>query len=305
MAIIFNFHEINNAVWFDDTVRYITGRFKPVNTDELLSLYNNNSNMDKICHFTFDDGDNSYYECIYPVLKKHNVPSSVFVSPDAAVNRKNFWFQEIEHFDTTGLLKAISEVTGISENDITQYPVYDILKCLGVDTIWEIIDNYRKKLNTEILPCRNMSVNQIKEVESSGIVTIGSHTLHHPIIANEEDGAAEKEIKTSKEWLSDILGHEIKYFAYPNGLYGFDFGEREIGFLKESGYECAFTTAQGRFNKKSDLFMIPRVGISNQESKSYINAKVLFGSYWNIMKEIKPGSEIKNRKSALPLFKHQ
>ncbi|HNW56141.1 MAG TPA: polysaccharide deacetylase family protein [Bacteroidales bacterium] len=303
MALIFNFHELQDVNWFDSTVLYLTSKYKPVSLDELMNLYRQGTGLGNVCHFTFDDGASSFYKFAYPVLKKHNVPSTVFVSPDAAINRKNLWFQEIEGCEARSLLSVATDVLGIGEKTDLQYPVCDVFKCLKIELIWEIINRYQRLNNLDRRPCKNMSADEIKEVESSGLVTVGAHTILHPILANEDSEVSKNEIKLSFELLSDSLGHDIKYFAYPNGLYDFDYGQREISILKDSGCVCAFSTSAGRFNRGSDLYSIPRIGLSCYDSRPYINAKLITGSYWDLIRKIKPGNEINNRKSISDILK--
>jgi len=63
-----------------------------------LNFFENLNNYKKkkgFCHITFDDGDKTFYTVAYPILKKHNVPATLFVSPKIVVKQENFWFQEI------------------------------------------------------------------------------------------------------------------------------------------------------------------------------------------------------------------
>ena len=79
-----------------------------------------------------------------------------------------------------------------------------------------------------------MNLDEILELEKSDLVTIGAHTLNHPILQNESLETSRKEITDSIIELEKLLGHKIKYFAYPNGAKALDFGMREIDILKEN-----------------------------------------------------------------------
>jgi len=303
MSININLHEVDDPVWLENILYFLKTKYNPVPLPELISLYNIGNELKNICHITVDDGNKSFYTGIYPVIKKHKVPITIFVSSDILINQVNFWFQEIIGYEKQKLLKIFSEVIDININDIKEFPPIDIFKCLSIDLIWEIINRYQKEYKQEKKPCQNMSVNEIKEVENSGLVTIGAHTLRHPILANEEMSISKNEITSSITDLADILGHEIKYFAYPNGLPVLDFGQREMDILKDSGCICSFSTVSGNFNLRSSLLSLPRYGISCGDSKSYLKAKLIFGSYWNKIMELKPENERKNRKALLKIIR--
>jgi len=303
MAIVINFHELNDPVWFENIICFLKKKYNPVHLPELISLYNKGNELTNICHITVDDGDRSFYKGIYPVLKKHKIPVTIFVSSDAAINQVNFWFQEIMGYERQRLLKIFSEVTGINVNDIKEFPLVNIFQCLTIDPIWEIINRYQKQYKPDKKPCQNMCVNELKEVENSGLVTIGAHTLRHPILANEELHISKNEIASSITNLADILGHEIKYFAYPNGIPDLDFGQREMDLLNDCGCTCSFSTESGNFNLRSSLLSMPRYGLSCGDSRSYMKTKLFFGSYWNKIMKLKPGNESVDRKALLKLIR--
>lgn len=302
MSIIINFHEVHDAVWFDNIICFLIKKYNSVNLNDLINLYNSGGDLHNICHITVDDGDKSFYNVIYPVLKKHKIPATIFVSSDVAINRVNFWFQEIVGYERQNLLKIVSEVMDFNLNNKNHIHLDDILKCFTITQILEIINRYQKKFHPAKKPFQNMSVSELKEVENSGLVTIGAHTLRHPILANEEMQVSKDEIISSIANLADILGHEVTYFAYPNGLPGLDFGQREMGILNEIGCLCAFSTESGNFNQSSELLSIPRYGLSCGESRNYIKTRLFCGSHWNKIMELKPGNESVNRKALIKLI---
>jgi peptidoglycan/xylan/chitin deacetylase (PgdA/CDA1 family) len=296
MGFILNIHHVNDKKWFDDTIVSLKKKYKLVQLPELISLYNNRSSLANICHITVDDGDKSFYNTIFPVLKKRKVPASLYVSPYIAVNQSNFWFQEISDYDDQKLLEVISEVIKVDLSEIRRFSSFNVIKCLTIDRIWDIITRYRKKHKIEIKVCQNMTVDELREVERSGLVVIGAHTMRHPVLANELDSVSEYEIESSISELSELLGHEIRYFAYPNGFPGLDFGYREMSTIRKNGCICSFCTAAGRFTLKSDLLSMPRYGLTSGEKSYYTRAKILSGSNWNWIMRLKCGNEFSQRR---------
>ena len=75
--------------------------------------------------------------------------------------------------------------------------IIDICKNLPLKIIKEIITIYQKETNTRPKSFLNMNVQDLLEVEKSGLVTIGAHTLNHPILKNECDENCDYEITGS------------------------------------------------------------------------------------------------------------
>ncbi|BCZ16796.1 hypothetical protein NHP190003_00780 [Helicobacter sp. NHP19-003] len=69
-----------------------------------------------------------------------------------------------------------------------------------------------------------------------------------------------EEIKTGNALLKELLGVEVKHFAYPFGRVG-DAGLREVEAIKALGLRSAVTTRRGTlFNAHKDsLACLPRI----------------------------------------------
>jgi len=94
--LIINFHVVENAQWFETLIVYLKSKYKMVP----ISHFDNPENYKKrnsLCNITFDDGDKTVYDVVFPILKKHNVPATIFVSPRSIIEKFNFWFQEINN----------------------------------------------------------------------------------------------------------------------------------------------------------------------------------------------------------------
>jgi peptidoglycan/xylan/chitin deacetylase (PgdA/CDA1 family) len=115
-----------------------------------------------------------------------------------------------------------------------------------------------------------MSRTQVKSVSEEGHV-IGSHTWdHHNVKKYQgEDWVTQIEKPTKK--LKEITGKEIKYFAYPFGLWN----PEAIPELKKRGFDGAFVLAEKR-DEKDPLFTIRRIIASG-----YWSPKTLHNSMVN------------------------
>jgi peptidoglycan/xylan/chitin deacetylase (PgdA/CDA1 family) len=103
---------------------------------------------------------------------------------------------------------------------------------------------------------RYLSWDQIKEIDKSGLVTIGSHTIGHVNVTTSKN--ARNEIYLSKKTLEQRLGHSVMAFCYPGGRYNLE----AVSQVAQAGYRLGFTTDIGTVMQYNERFMLPRVRIS-------------------------------------------
>jgi peptidoglycan/xylan/chitin deacetylase (PgdA/CDA1 family) len=299
MNKIINFHQVNDIEWFDNLILFLKSKHNMVSVDSIYEFYLGHITLKNSCHITVDDGDKTFYDIIFPVLKKHNVAASLYVSPKICEEESNFWFQEIAGYNLVKLKRVISDVTGFPLDSLLNYNAESILKTLQIHQIYEIIKVYQKSNHISKKVFQNITINKLKEIDKSGIITIGGHTMNHPILSNETDANSKYEIHQSINELSNILNHQIKYFAYPNGIYTLDFTEREKMYLKDVSVNLAFTTESKNLSLSDNLASIPRIQVSNKENKSLIEIKLFLGSNWNSLKKLKRSGEYRERKKLI------
>ena len=299
---IFNLHAVSDPVWFERLIRWLKSRHELVSIDELCAGLARRDQERGLAHLTVDDGDRSFLETMFPVLARHRVPVSLYVSPQVVKLNSNFWFQEIQGYGQAELRRIVSERYRIPAALLARYRVDCILKTRPIEEIHEIIARYRKRTGTAPREGRNLSVAQLKMVAASGLVEIGAHTMNHPILGNEDDACSRYEIRESVGQLSDLLGRRTRYFAYPNGLPGLDFRRREVLYLEEAGVERAFTTVcQGLSRADHDL-CLPRVGVSEGETWLRLGAKLGLNRAWHALALCKPSGEAQQRRELNRIF---
>ena len=133
MNKIINFHDVKNRTWFENTLNILKSRFKLVSINDIEDYFYNGKILIDCCHLTIDDGDKTFYNVIYPVLKKMNVPATLFVSPKICSAPSNFWFQQIETFDQDKIKKIISDDYKIDIQILQPYPITVILKNMNIN----------------------------------------------------------------------------------------------------------------------------------------------------------------------------
>lgn len=115
-----------------------------------------------------------------------------------------------------------------------------------------------------------MSDEEIKEMQDSGIIEFGVHTLNHPRLSQLSSEEIAYEIKESQKRIEEKLGVKTLSFAYPYG----DFDERAKKIARESGFEFVVATDRGSVCLSDDLGEIRRIGMFSKNTLFNFKRKV-------------------------------
>ena len=88
-----------------------------------------------------------------------------------------------------------------------------------------------------------LNLAELRQLATSGM-SIGAHTLSHPMLSQAPEELAWSEIHESRCNLEQALDRPIWALAYPFGDAG-SIIDREQGMAKRAGYKCAFLNFGG------------------------------------------------------------
>ena len=162
------------------------------------------------------------------------------------------------------------------------------LKCLRIETIHSLIENYQSEYKERPKPGMNMNYTELKKVDSSEIVTIGAHTLNHPILANESDLDSANEIRESILQLEELLNHTIVDFAFPFGYPSVDYLPRDVEIVHENGIQLCYSTLFRKVSVRDNPIEIPRGEIT--QGKFGHGLKIGLWRGWKWMENMKNGN---------------
>lgn len=154
--------------------------------------------------------------------------------------------------------------------------IYAPAGCLGKNNNWDYGSVQ------PLMPI--MTAADLQYVQRQGF-EIGSHAWSHIRLRGLNAATLQHEIEGSKKKLEDLLGGQIRTFAYPHGGRK-DFDGRAVSAVEDAGYRSAVTTYFSRFNQPSYRYEVRRVIIWPGDTKHELQRK-LDGYYdWLTFKEI-------------------
>ena len=102
-----------------------------------------------------------------------------------------------------------------------------------------------------------MEPEHVKNMNEQGI-SIGGHTVTHPILATLAPQQAQHEIGQGKKDLEAMIQEPVTAFAYPNGKLGQDYLPEHVDMVKNLGFKIAVSTQWGVSNSNSDNYQLNR-----------------------------------------------
>jgi peptidoglycan/xylan/chitin deacetylase (PgdA/CDA1 family) len=256
---------------FAAQLEYLSRNNRVLSLEETIDcLQNGKSLPPNTTVITIDDGHADACEIAFPVLKKFEMPATVYVVTDFLDGKCWLWTDLMRYvlletknerlkIDFGGEDKIESGLTGETQRLETASRINSRLKKLPNAQKEAKIKEIAESLNVEIplLPTKEFAPidwRQAREMDA-GDVKIESHTTTHPILTNISEKQLDFELKTSRKRLEEILNREVGHFCYPNG----SFDENVRKAVEKAGYKSAVTTNYG-FNKlQANRFLLKRI----------------------------------------------
>jgi peptidoglycan/xylan/chitin deacetylase (PgdA/CDA1 family) len=262
-ARILMFHSTprHQARGFERVLRYVQRQFDVVSLGSLADAIDSpTAPLKRKVVITFDDGVRNNVDVAYPILQKLRLPATFFVCPGLIDRGQWLWNHEARQ-----RLLRLSSLSGISRDTggpIEVEAFIEWMKKLELSA-----RNAVEKRVREATPDFAPTEAERHEFDLAGwdelrrldprIVTIGSHTLSHPILTSLDAREMEVEVAQSRRLLATRLRREVDLFAYPNG--GLDPAVHEC---VRRHYRVAVCSEEGWVGALCDRHLLPRVSAS-------------------------------------------
>ena len=194
----------------------------------------------KFCAVTFDDGWADNYQYAFPILKERQVPATIFCVTNMINGQADYWPGRLSNLvikvadagkiqnyidnHAFSWLRNACQDSAISWQNPSQTDLNKMIEAAKIYSDREInkfIDDTKSvlALNYEE-PRQVVNIDEILEMQRSGLIEIGSHTSNHTRLkASTEAKVLQEEVVDSKDALAAIIDSEVKIFCYPNGYH--------------------------------------------------------------------------------------
>lgn len=257
------------AEMLDEQLGWLAGEFEVIAFDELVRRHQEGeapSGAEIV--LTFDDGLRNNATVAAPLLEKHGLPAAFFVCPGLIEDEAWLWNCDARERLLSLRPAALEEVAQAAgavhgdapSSDAAVEQLIDWMKTLGLEERDEVIGIVHdatprfRPTDEQRLANDVMSWDELRALDPARI-TIGSHTVDHPLLPTLDDDDLNYELGTSREMLEQRLDREVPFFCYPNGAQD----ERVCAAVRRY-YDAAVTTEPGLVQAGDDPHRLPRVG---------------------------------------------
>ena len=112
---------------------------------------------------------------------------------------------------------------------------------------------------------RTLDADDLVKMADSRLITIGAHTVNHPLLPAHPREFRRLEILNGRSELQDVIGRPVRHFAYPYG--GYD--QTTVDILREEGFASACTTVDRAVTPRSLAHELPRVMVHDWTSEQF------------------------------------
>ncbi|MCW5632289.1 MAG: polysaccharide deacetylase family protein [Rubrivivax sp.] len=261
------FPEEVDAVRFDRICSWLREWFNVLPLAEAALRLGEGTLPTRALALTFDDGYADNRSVAAPILRRHGLPCTFFVST-GFIDGGCMWNDIVIEAIRATRLPSLElghlhpglgnfAMAGARERRQAIDRIIAVAKYLEPGRRQELVHAVAKA--AEALPPTHlmMTSQQLRELRALGL-EVGAHTVSHPILAGLADDEARREIVEGRRQLEDVLGERVGLFAYPNGKPGEDYSARSVALVREAGFDAAVSTVWGVSTSATDRFQLKR-----------------------------------------------
>jgi peptidoglycan/xylan/chitin deacetylase (PgdA/CDA1 family) len=253
---------------------------------------------------TFDDGYADNLHEARPLLKRYDIPATMFITTGPLSGKREFWWDELER----GLLspgtvpaKLCLTIAGrqhawdLGESAEYASPVttryqqwrawhepptarhacfYELWQLLQRESAGErerVLNKLRAWSGHDSAPRtthRTVSSEELVDLGSHGLIEIGAHAVTHSALSALSSSSQRDEIHRCKIDLEAITGGPVTSFAYPFGRQ-IDYTAHTVSQVREAGFARACSAVDDRTGHHVDRFQIPRVQVHDLDGDAF------------------------------------
>jgi peptidoglycan/xylan/chitin deacetylase (PgdA/CDA1 family) len=237
---------------------------------------------------TFDDGCRNNATEAWPILRRHGVPGTFFVTTSFLVEPRPYWFDRLDY--------AINRLPESQRSLCVQRPSGEMrcdvhgraarratfftlaAECKRSTTAWieRIVTQVEEQAESVLMDrfaddewAGLMSVDDARRLSGEG-AEIGSHTVDHLLLDGVDADEEWRQISESRVALEQMLGQPCETIAYPSGRTS----PRTVSLCQAAGYRAGLTVQPGRNKIGENPYLLRRFSVSPQLSPTELLVRI-------------------------------
>jgi len=275
-------------------LRLLKTHYNVISPEDVLAWRQGSELPARAVLLTCDDGLLNHLTDMVPVLQQEGVQCLFFVTAaSAGEERKMLWYEELfllflsapegplsmsrDAIEIRGKLGSREQRRALWWNCVKLMSQLDAeARSAFLRAVREQLRGGRESFDSaDPVACRRfglMTRGDLRQLAAAGM-TIGAHTVSHPVLSQMPPELAFAEIGESRARLESALQQRVWAFAYP-------FGDAQsvtpevLTFPKQAGFEAAFLNFGGGLGAALPPFALPRIHVTTEMGLNELEAHV-------------------------------
>jgi peptidoglycan/xylan/chitin deacetylase (PgdA/CDA1 family) len=294
---ILMYHRIADPEWdpwalsvsagcFSDQLEFLRATRTVMTMDELADAHGRGRIPADAVAITFDDGYRDNLTTAKPLLQKHQVPATFFLATAAIGSGSPFWWDELADMvlgARAGSSQSVCSECTFGEREAADNKAWRAAmgastqrQSAYLDTWWRLRDMAVPARDVEMARLREvfgavsrlpdslpMDREEITALVADNLASIGAHSVTHPALGRLTPSDQCSEIADSVRMCRELVGHEVRGFAYPYG----DISVTAIESVRRCGLGWACSTEPKAVTSQS-LYDLPRVQVLEWDAEN-------------------------------------
>jgi len=271
---------------FEQQIAYLRTHFNVTSISEVAErLHRGEALAPGTVSITFDDGYLDNLTVAAPVLERHGMPWSLYVTTGGIDSGASFWWDRV--------IRAVA-LTPVRRLDLEKLPaafgggalsltrshrrtsllrLLDVLWSLPIEVTLACVSQVEEALIQGLAAdcgpqAPRLSVAQLRELVARGGVEIGAHSVRHPNLAAQPIAEVVHEMHESRRCLESLLDQAIPGFVYPGGRMSGEVIEQ----ARSAGFRYALSTESRINDLPCDLMQLGRIGMPDSSAADFRRA---------------------------------
>jgi peptidoglycan/xylan/chitin deacetylase (PgdA/CDA1 family) len=285
---------------FDAQLAWLSRNCRVTSVRELVNELSSGEIPERTVAITFDDGYADNLLAGEPLLRKHGLPATFFLTTTTLGAEREFWWDELEglllredalpaaiELNIDRQTQTFSTRSAAASWDLSReshnvrpweaaadtrigffYSVWKSLRPLQEGARREALASIRQQLGVSQSTreaYRTLTFAEAKQLAASPEVHIGAHSVTHASFSYRSEDEQRAEMQQSKSDLEQLIGRPVPGFAYPYG----DYGSESARIAAEVGFEFACTTESKRITPTTPAHLMPRLAVEDWEERAF------------------------------------
>ncbi len=277
---------------FDQQMSYLAIHYHVVSAQELIDACRTHSSLPpRSVMVTFDDAYQDFAQHAWPILKRYQLPATLFVPtafPDDS--KRAFWWDRLyQALSTTTRQDTLDTLGGrlplrtAAQRRQALVELKKRLKRLPHLNAMDWVDQICFELDAPRVENNVLSWDTLKRLAREG-VALGAHSRTHPQMTRIPPEEMQAEAIGSLCDLEHKVGTIPETFAYPHGACN----DQVVRVLKHAGFRLAFTTGRGINDlQHPDPFRLRRINVGRHATLTMLRAQLLpWSRYLNRLQRV-------------------